>query len=299
MEKDQVRDLLDLKYHNADTFYKIISEMPIDDVNKLCSSNQNFHHLCGDQGYWERLWRQKIFLPVPDVEVKVLKQRYLKYASMVNLAEFIQKNQVLSEFKEFRGLSTEKIFEKLDELPNFDVKKSLFENRHFEGIFLVGFDKLNLDCLLFGVSKGYQISNSIMVSRNEDQDEDLGKLIDRLFSLLSEKQIISLMSRLSLSDIIALPRGKESCNTDIVEKVYDERFADVSGSENQRRFLVDALMASIKKDCEDLFDFFMKKISKLPVNSRRILIRKLVDSNSLKKNRKYFNRFRFPPEETE
>ncbi len=303
MEQEQVYDLLDLKYHNADMFYRVVSEMPVDKVNQLCFSNRAFHHLCRKKDFWKSLWFQKLPIPVEDLSLAFLRSQYLKYASMLDLAKYIQKHS--EDWKDFQGTEKE-IFEELLRISPYDdqnvrAKQNILINTFFNH----GLEKNNLDCLFFAVQKGYQLRNStFMFAREATASKFMpiateglhnGNLFDRLFSLLDKKRTILFLENLTLNDLIELPSEKDDCQADLIEKVYEEKWEKFQESayfsfELFHFFFSPILVKASEKRCLKLFDFSMDKIMTLGERDRKEVISHLV-SDLMTAKSSYLDRF--------
>lgn len=248
-------------------FYRLLTELSVDSVNSLCQRDKSFRTLCRSREFWEAFWKLKIPYPLPEGDVKVLKREYFVVASFVDLADFILKNPKFPEFFEFKGTKME-ILNQLGEYPIVDYESENDDEREsielISKIFLLGAEVGNLDCLLFGVNKGYKMR---LRDVEEFEKYQRRRLVDRLLSLLNREQLLSLFSDLNLSIIISLPRVKNDCSPDIIKVVHEE--TQIINS----RYFTDAILTAAIKDCIEVFDYLVDQM--LLLKKKRILIREI------------------------
>lgn len=253
MERDQIRDLLDLKYANRDIFYQVLSEMPIDAVNNLCKTVTEFRRLCASQEFWMTLWKIKVPLPLPELDIiKRLKTKYLRYASMVDLAEFISKHSDIRGYgiDIFGGKNKNETFNTLLKYSNFSPENVVIS----EEIFHFGVVFNNLDCLLYAINAGLRIKDANVDDLSYHQR---GELVDRLFSLISEDDFRYLILGLPVHDIIRIPRQKsKNCNINLIKTLYRNEPLKLEGN-----FFGLSLVEAAKKKCNKLFDYLIDQMN--------------------------------------
>lgn len=281
MERDQIRSLLDLKHANHDIFYRVLSEMPVDGVNNLCKTAVEFRKLCLSQEFWITLWKIKVPLPVPDLnDIGRLKTRYLRYASMADLARFLFENpeievSVNPEGEQIQGRTKDEIFNSLIYYQRIiQGKHSLMNVEMFE----VGVKHNNLDCLLFVINSGFTMG---YLDIDKLLEYKRGELFNRLFSMLTEDNFRFIFPNLSAYDIIRIP-GSRNCNINLLKKYFaGKRIAcsdDCLGS---------SLELAATNKCDELFDYLLSKIK---INKSYVQNRELFISNTytrLRRNKLY------------
>lgn len=304
MEKEQVYDLLDLKYHNVDMFYRVLTKMPVDELNQLCSENRGFHHLCRKKEFWKSLWAQKLPFPVEELNLPFLRSQYLKYASMLDLAKYIHSH--LDDWRRVFSGTEKNIFDELLSLSPYNVdEQNTSQSKMVKTIFDHGLEENNLDCLFLAVNKEYQLQNStFMFSREAASSRFMpiiteglhnGNLFDRLFSLLDKAQTIFFLEGLSLEDVIAIPSERDDCQVDLLEKVYEEKWTQFQinnyySSELYHYFFFPIFLVASEKKCLKLFDFLIEKLLSLETGIRKDVVYHLTQS-LMKSKSSYLNRF--------
>ena len=244
-EKSYVRNLLDLKYANADMFYRVLSEMDIDIINNLCQVEE-FSKICDSPVFWEKLWRQKVpsVFPFHEDKPEIMKERYLEYAILANMADFIQRRRssTTREFRDLPGKSKEEIMRYL-----FRFQE---ENPIHEGYFSIGIIYNNINFCYFSVNY-ITFSDRIV---NDLVKYKRGELVDRLFSLLPLKEQLRLVFHLRLEYIVKIPR-KNGCSDDLVKTVLNSKNDPEISYQ-----LADAIMEALKKNCQSLLDFLIPQV---------------------------------------
>ena len=251
-ETDYARNLLDLKYHNADAFYQVLTELSIDGFNKVIMTNE-FMDLRSKPEFWKRLWRTKFSVPFEEGKHPFdMKERYYRYSAAEQMAEFSYRHTesglfATASFKEMSKRDRVDYF--LDPLEHLQANPELFKIG-------IEYDDVNF---LYMVTPSY-----IMKDKDVDNlvEKNRGEIVDKWFSLISNQEQLRLTRKLKLDQIVRIPRV-EGCNTTLAESALKMKEHEWKEPHFSQEF-ASAVDQAFKKNCEDLLGFMVKEIKGFP-----------------------------------
>lgn len=111
---------------NADTFYEIAKELPIDIILNLCQINKQFATLCNDEAFW----KERLYHDYPKYKEKIVnyKNTYLdlakKYIKMVRVYLFLIQNGIVT----LRPIGSVWLHKGISKKETMNVVKQLYEH---------------------------------------------------------------------------------------------------------------------------------------------------------------------------
>lgn len=279
--------LLRIKGKNPDLFYSIIAELDNDDLTQLCSYSKAFGKFCEDPEFWNSLWRIKFKGTPPDNS----KRKYLDHNMVYGLADFLYRNRGKIPRLEGWGSKSKE-----------EILRILLNLRKFRGTPLglndLAIDLDNPDLLVYAILNG----DLILYSKDAEKLTDLNRadMVDRLLTKLSPETIHRIIEKLSLTDIVELPRSEDQCSLNLVQERVQEEIEKTKAKLQEigdqlyqyvnedamiqdqidvaidfQEKVEDALRAAYTKKCDAIIDYLIKVMKKAEFINRGTTAQKL------------------------